>query len=372
MSRQKPQFWISKPNTKRSRNGTGSILADTFRAGQRWLAVLIACGLLAATAPILQSQPARCADRPGQFVSRDDVSFCFDGKPVFLYGATFYPYWEKSGVLYRSKGWLRPDFNEYVDTILDYAQAGGLNTLRASNYLDTAYSWDYPLLWDNMDYLISQAEARGLWVVLDLSTFQEWLEEHGGGGVGDAERWQPFIQFVAQRYQHTPAIAFYSILAEIPDQAATGLSENEYVEFYRQLLETLHTYDGGNHLISSGGFSYLNYDSGIPWESIFALPYNDMASIHLYSDGDRDITLPRVFTWARNRRMPLMVEEYGFQQKMGDSQRANAIHNLLDLLHEYDVSGTMFWNLGPEVAAASHDINPDTPAAWQVIQQHAP
>jgi endo-1,4-beta-mannosidase len=137
-------------------------------------------------------------------------------------------------------------------------------------------------------------------------------------------------------------------------------------------LETLHTYDGGNHLISSGGLAYLNYDSGIPWELIYALPYNDMASIHIYSDGDRKITLPLVFTWARNRRMPLMIEEFGFPQEMGDEQRAEAFRTMFDLLHAYGVSGTLFWNLGSEVASVSHDINPDTPSVWEVIQQYAP
>ena len=28
----------------------------------------------------------------------------------------------------------------------------------------------------------------------------------------------------------------------------------------------------------------------------------------------------------------------------------------------------MFWNLGPEVAGGSHDVNPGTPLAWNAVR----
>ena len=34
----------------------------------------------------------------------------------------------------------------------------------------------------------------------------------------------------------------------------------------------------------------------------------------------------------------------------------------------YGSSGALFWNLGPELAGGSHDVNPGTPLTWTVIQ----
>jgi hypothetical protein len=177
---------------------------------------------------------------------------------------------------------------------------------------------------------------------------------------------------VGNRYRDSPALAHYSILGEIPDSARSGLTSNEYIDFYREALATIHRADGGNHLISVGGLSYLNYDSGIPWEELYSLPHNSMAAIHIYSDGDRNITLPRVFTWARNNHVPLLVEEFGFQQDMGDAQRVQAFQTTFDLLRSYAVSGMIFWNLGLEVAPVSYDISPATSRVWDTLQQYAP
>lgn len=326
--------------------------------------------LLTGSATPAQDRP--CATHTGPFMGRDGFHFCAGDEPVLLYGASLYPFWEHSGIRYRAKGWLREDFKPYIDMILDRAQAARLNTLRVTNYLDDSYFWDYNIVWGNVDYLVDQAAARGLWVILDLSTYRHWLEKKRVPNAYDPEQWRLFLQFVGQRYRDAPAIAHYSLLGEIPDSKNTGLNPEDYVEFYRQALEILHDADGGNHLISAGGLAYLDYDSGIPWEAVYSLPHNDIAAIHIYSDGDRTTTLPRVFTWARNNRVPLLIEEFGFQQDMGDAQRAAAFQAMFDLLRAYAASGMLFWNLGPEVAPVSYDVNSETPLVWEVILQNAP
>ena len=64
--------------------------------------------------------------------------------------------------------------------------------------------------------------------------------------------------------------------------------------------------------ISSGGLFYLNEpDCGIDWKSIFSLPHINMAAVHVYSDHDRNITMPMVAQWASNHLKPFMVPEQG-------------------------------------------------------------
>jgi hypothetical protein len=37
-----------------------------------------------------------------------------------------------------------------------------------------------------------------------------------------------------------------------------------------------------------------------------------------------------------------------------------------------NVSGFIFWNLGCTLGPAHYEVSPDTPAAWQVIEQYGP
>jgi hypothetical protein len=104
-----------------------------------------------------------------------------------------------------------------------------------------------------------------------------------------------------------------------------------------------------------GGLSYLNRESyGIPWQTLFSLPGNDLCDMHLYSDGDLNITLPMLAGWCGDRGMPLLVEEFG--AKTGVRGR-----------------GIGFWNLGPELGPpGSYEVSLLTPLTFAAIRQSAP
>lgn len=36
----------------------------------------------------------------------------------------------------------------------------------------------------------------------------------------------------------------------------------------------------------------------------------------------------------------------------------------------YGSSGALFWNLGPQVAAGTYDVNPSTPLTWAEVLAH--
>lgn len=328
------------------------------------LLILLACGTC-------YSSPASdhpCATYDQAFMGRVGTHFCFDQAEVILYGATIYPYWQHNGTTYRSQAWLQPDFPTYIDSILDMAQEANLNTLRVTDYLNIDRSWDNPKIWKNMDYLIQQAEQRGIWIILDLSAYRKWLENRGLQFWYNPSDWLLFIAWITERYQDSPAIAHYSIAGEIiaPDHGT--VTSEQYVRFFKRILEALYDGDAGNHLISIGGLSYLNQNAGIPWRELYSLPHNSIAAIHVYSGGDRTVTLPMVAGWAAANDLPFLIEEFGFQQNQGDSQRANNFQNIFNLARAHGAAGTIFWNLGGEILERSYDVNQNTPLVWQIIQ----
>lgn len=313
--------------------------------------------------------PASCSESTSPFMRTDGSRFCFNGKRVMLYGASVFPYWEHNKTIYRAEAWLRPDFKEYIDGILELAQQANLNTLRVTNYLNVDPSWDARVIWTNMDYFIAEAEKRHIWVVLDLSTYRHWLTRHGVKAVFNAENWRNFIRFVTKRYKNAVNISYISITGEIPATSEKETTATEYVQFYNTVLDLIHTGDSGNHLISIGGLLYLNFDSGIPWQALYSLPYNDIVAIHLYSDGDRNITLPAVSEFARVIDKPFLIEEFGFKQEISDEERSKAYIKTYKLVESSQAAGVLFWNLGTENAPASYDVSPTQSLLWESIRQ---
>ncbi|MBA3868875.1 MAG: cellulase family glycosylhydrolase [Anaerolineae bacterium] len=310
-----------------------------------------------------------CLESTSPYMRTDGSQFCFNGERVELFGATFYPYWEHGKTVYRSSAWLQLDFKEYVDRIFELAQDAHLNTLRVTNYLDVNSSWDSSIIWKNIDYFISEAEKRHIWVIFDLSTYRQWLTRHNVKAVYNAENWRNFVKFVTKRYIDASNIAYYSITGEIPATDDGGITATQYVQFFNTVLELIHTGDSGNHLISVGGFLYLNFDSGIPWRALYSLPYNDIVAIHLYSDGDRNITLPTVSQFAQLIGKPFLIEEFGFQQDITDIERAKAFAKTYELAEASQAAGALFWNLGPENVPTSHDVNASQSLVWETIQK---
>src|SRR6185437_465322 len=265
------------------------------------------------------------------------------------------------------------DFPAYIDQMLDLAVAAHLNTIRATDFLNEAPDWHAPQVWQNLDALLCRARARGMHVIISLTTFGNRLHAQGHFAY-DAAVWKDFLDFVGQRYRNEPAIAYYAISGEpLPPKGHDPLrpTGDQLVAFYRTTAAELSGADGGNHLISTGGLSFLNGDYGIPWQTIFALPHIDLAAIHVYSEGDRDITMPAVSAWAAQHDKPFILEEFGFRQAMGDQVRAAAFADLATRALAADAAGIGFWNLGPEVAPTSFEVSPATPLTWQVVQRFA-
>lgn len=288
-----------------------------------------------------------------------------------------YPHWTYGGALHRGGGWAITAFKSYIDQIISMAQQAHLNTLRTTNYFDgvTYGDWYNATIWSNMDYLFQQAALHKMLIILDLSSFRDKTLKQGIYPY-DPSLYTAAFSWVASRYASNPALLNYAIAGEVKCPTSSDplrpVSTQALTNYYRVLSDTLYAADH-NHLISSGGLSYLNEPNcAIDWKSIFSLPHINMAAIHVYSDNDRNITMPMVARWTASNRKPFTVEEFGFLQGNSDSTRASEFQNMYNLGKQYGVAAMVFWNLGPETGPSSYEVNQNTPRTWSTIIQNAP
>jgi cellulase (glycosyl hydrolase family 5) len=311
------------------------------------------------------------------YVTLSGQSFAYKNMRIYAYGATMYPYWNYNGTIYRGSGWAHPAFKGYIDQIISLAQQAHLNTIRPTNYFDgIAFGdWYNATVWTNMDYLLQAAASHNMHVILDLSSFRDKTLKQGIYPY-EPSLYKAAFSWVAARYASNPAILYYAIAGEV--KCPTGhdplrpASTQALTNYYQVLSNTLYAADP-HHLISTGGLSFLNEPKcGIDWQTIFSLPHIDIAAIHVYSANDRNITLPLVSQWAVSKLKQFTVEEFGFQQVIGDTTRSADFQNMYNLGKQYNVTAMVFWNLGPEISSSSYEVNPSTPSTWNTVIQNAP
>jgi RNA polymerase sigma factor (sigma-70 family) len=373
--------------------GSASLLgsAITGAAWKLWLGASAAAALLATAMTVTTFQRAESGvlgetvtgdptKTNDVFVRRTGHYLTLNGKPIHLHGATFY-----------GAPWRGDQFNAYVDTWMKHAQDNGLNSIRICDFIHNSdrNQWRDVRTWENLDYLLSVITKRKMFAILDLSTYRNLIErtykqdpkaekdDLSIAAAYDAKNWVDFTAFVSARYKNCPSLAFYSIAGEADAPVSKRISTKGLTEFFDQVSTQLHTGDP-NHLISSGGLLFLDWDAGIDWKAIFALPNIQMANVHIYSDGDISV-LPKVAEWARQPdvNVPFVIEEFGLQQHSTDAKRAQYVDDagrstyfqrIYALGSLYSSVGTLFWNLGPELKRESCDVGPQTPVAWTVVR----
>jgi hypothetical protein len=308
------------------------------------------------------------------FVGRSGQHLTVDGKQIHLYGGSLY-----------GAPWREDRFNQYVDTWIANARSNGMNTIRICDFIDNRNldQWKDARTWANVDYLLNALEARKMYAILDLSTYRNLLERifkkdpnadtdtPGIVAAYNPKNWEAFTAFVSARYKNSRSIAFYSIAGECEAPVHKRITTQELTAFYDKVSTQLRAGDP-NHLISSGGLLYLDWNSGIDWKTIFNLPNIKMAAMHVYSKGDESV-LPTVSEWARQPsvNIPFVIEEFGMKQGTDDTARAQWFRKIYSLAARYASVGALFWNLGPELYSGSCDVGPQTPAVWKVVRECA-
>jgi hypothetical protein len=297
---------------------------------------------------------------------------------VALTGFTFYP-----ALLGGAKAWHDPTFKSYIDHVLDMGAASGQNLIRATDQWDShtaGQTADDPVVWANMDYLLTAARKRGVFVVIDLSAFR-WLLMSKGEDPWQPDLWTPFIEMVATRYRNNPDVAFYSIAGE-PTPPATDTALQSLIGFYRTTSEVLRSADP-NHLITVGGFNHMEDHPEIRWwQSIDSLATNDIIAVKTYSQHDLNL-MPAIAAFARSDGKPVIDEEFGMPQGYGDGSftgrspynglaggRASFFADVYTQGSTLGFAGFIFWNMGCQVGPTSYEVSPRTPAVWSVVAKH--
>jgi hypothetical protein len=162
-----------------------------------------------------------CADRapaqtdPSSFVSIQDGRFAVAGQTLSPYGSTLYPSWDRSPRVLRGAAWADPEFPRYIDFIVELAQLAGINTLRATDWLDGADDWRNDAVWTNLDYLLAKTAEQRMFVTIDLSAFRKWLIKNQSWPY-DASLWDEFIRFYGGRYHDARNLLYAPVAGEIP------------------------------------------------------------------------------------------------------------------------------------------------------------
>jgi hypothetical protein len=326
------------------------------------------------------SSPAQFVAAPTStgFVTVCGTELCLNGSIWEMYGATHGP------------------FESDVETTITLALEEHLNTIRLTNFLYESGSlgdvYD-PTLWAAVDAYIAAAGENGLHVILDLSTYRNLLWNNCDGPAYD---WGSFLSWVSSRvntvnglvYSQDPTIALVALAGEYNavgtytftanDGSACTISytTQDLTDFFERTLAEAHA-DFPNQIVYTGGFLYLDWDSGIDWQTIMADPDDQICAIHVGSTGDVDTTVPNVSSYCKGMDKAWIVEEFGFPQSDGDATRASEFQSRYDLARSYGAAGVVFWNLGPEVNGVNYssdscDVNPQTPLTYAVVIENSP
>jgi endo-1,4-beta-mannosidase len=263
-------------------------------------------------------------------------------------------------------------------------RALGLNAVRITDFLDvhgdprTAPYAEAD--WARVDRLLAAASHAGLRAVLDLSTYRNLLRNRGDNPY--TADWRPFLEFVAARvntaagvrYGDDPTIAAVSFAGEVDGvnsgDNTYGLTTATLTTFYRTVEDQWHRVAPGP-LLTAGGLSHLDWDSGIDWRAIFALPHNDFAALHVYTEGDRETAVPAVAEFSRAIGKPWVIEEFGFPADLPDAERARRYADVYARADRYGAAGVGLWNVGVQTTD-TYDVGPQFPLTSAVVRRHAP
>ncbi len=375
----------------------------------RVLATASLLGILCTAAIGLQ---VAVADPPDPaFVQANGTSLTRDGQPFTFRG----------GAVYGTSNPHNPA-DDHTTQVLNSAVAAHLNTVRLVNmFVEDGTDDSAPYResdWVRVDQLLGQIRDRGMVAVLDLSAFRNHLvkrdirvngltatcqpnvsrppgtyEATDPYRVSAAPDWQAMIDFVAARintvtgvaYRDDPTIAVISLAGEPEppntEECGKATSTAGLTDFYERTLAMLRVADP-NHLHSSGGIWKTDWEhqcdgcggSGLDGHAIFALADNTLPAIHTYpwkftpSGTPIDFQSPDLGAYAASLGKPWFTEEFGWTQDIGDAKRASYFTWLFAQQEASGSAGALFWNLGPEAAGGSHDVNPGTPQTWNEVR----
>lgn len=324
-----------------------------------------ACCLILVCISILGGDERAGADS-FDFITDCGTALCIGGTTWQIHGGTIY------------KG-----YGDIVPTVA-LAREEHLNTIHVIGYFlhyaNPSDAFDEEA-WMRVDNALAVARIAHLRVLLDLSDYARLLKASGQNAA--TADWGSFLTFVDNRvntvthttYRDDPTIALVALWGETDAPNGTDPlrpTTQQLTDFYRRTLAQWKALDR-NHLVETGGFSYLDWDSGIDWKTIMADPNNDVCAIHMGSPGDILITTPNVSAYCGGIGKPWINEAFSMCASDfagNDGQMAAFAQYIYNDARSYHASGNIFWNLG--TAVDDCNVNPTRPRTFSVVRQNAP
>jgi hypothetical protein len=281
------------------------------------------------------------------------------------------------------------------------AKEAGLNTLEIVEFEHQYHALSDTVsesTWRTVDAFIAAAGRSGLHVVLNLSSYGQSLM--AAGQKPTTADWGPYLRYVVNRvntqtgvrYGDDPTIAMIELYGEIdaPNYSvALRGTTAETTAFFARTLRELKALDP-NHVISTGGFSYINDpNSGINWKTIVADPNNATCDVEVNSFYDRDISVPELSDYCRQLGKPWFLSAWSScDGTKWSSVDSNDWSNDVSMAaHAQDMYaeasgraatwpgpampavGTDFWNLGTEpIHNGTCDIGPQFPQTFAAVR----
>jgi hypothetical protein len=297
------------------------------------------------------------------------TQICINGTPFRIHGATAYGQYSNAQ-------------NE-----MNLASQGNINTLEIVEFEDNYHnlsSLTSASTWSKVDNFIAVASQNHKHVILHLASFGQALQASGQNYL-DINLWKPFFDFVTNRtnsvtgvkYINDPTIVMIEIWGEIPQSTGDAA-------FFHNALSYLRSKDP-NHIISAGGLSYIDYNSGIDWNTIMSEPLNQVCAVEINSSGDRNISVPNVTNLCKNLGKPWFLAAWSscYQAGGGDLTNQPSIQGMTDhALDMYTIEkgtspaampaiGADFWNLASAAPnPGTCDLSPQFPTIWSIIQNN--
>lgn len=267
---------------------------------------------------------------------------------------------------------------------IEMARASGANTIRITDFLtygtNSAEAVASEQAWQRVDVVIDRAAQSGMRVLLDLSPLRNLLLDEGVNPY--VRDWLPYLTKAATRvntvtavaYRDDPTIALVSIAGEVepPNGGSTPRlpTTRQVTQFFRTTLDAWSIL-APSTLVNAGGLLHTDWDSGLDWKAIYALPGNDVCAIHIYNEQGLRQGLTPVADYCRSVGKPWIMEETGIPFQDGDAVRAQWFRDVLRTSWRNGAAGVGVWNIGGDTigpGGTTYDINPTQPLTWYAVQ----
>ena len=267
---------------------------------------------------------------------------------------------------------------------IDMAKAAGANTIRITDFLsygiNSAQAVELEAAWQRVDNVIDLAAKANMRLLLDLSPLRNLMLVEGLNPY--VRDWTPYLTKAATRintitgvaYRDDPTIALVSMAGEVEpphgDAKPSLPTTRQVTQFFRTTLDTWSIL-APDTLVNAGGLLHTDWDSGLDWKAIYALPGNDLCAVHVYSDESLKSGIIPVADYCAKLGKPWIMEETGIPYQRGDAVRAAWFRNVMKASWRNGAAGVGVWNIGGDTVGpggTTYDINPTQPQTWYAVQ----